>query len=77
MPYEIRAKGNRSEIIDWLEMNVGEFTSNTFYHAAKGMGWEISPYGVDHTKSLFEEPNQYVIKIWKKDKAFLTRLRWE
>lgn len=77
MPFEVKVQGKRTEIIDWLSMNVGKFTSNTHYYAAKGIGWEILPYGVDYGKSAFEEPTRYVIRLWDPDKAFLTRLRWE
>lgn len=79
MPYEVKVQGDRKEIIEWLNMNVGKcsFIANTFYYSAKGVGWEILPYGVDYGRSAFEVPEKYVIRIWDKDKAFLTRLRWE
>ena len=77
MPYEVRVMADRTELIQWLDLNVGKFTSNSHYYAAKGMGWEILPYGVDYGNSVFQEPKRYVIRVWDKDKAFLTRLRWE
>lgn len=77
MPYEVRVMADRTELIQWLEINVGKFTANTHFYAAKGVGWEILPYGVDYGRSAFEEPKRFMIRIWDVDKAFLTRLRWE
>lgn len=76
MPYDVHVMGKRDDIIKWLDMNVGKFTSNTHYWAAKGVGWEMLPFGMTDA-SIFVEPKKYVIRLWDKDNAFLTRLRWE
>jgi hypothetical protein len=75
MPYDIRARGKRKDIIDWLDSNIGKFGHDKSYWSAKGMGWELLPLGGDF--SIFTEPGIFIIRIWDKDKAFLTRLRWE
>ncbi len=75
MPYDIRAFGERRDILAWLEINVGKFGHDKSYWSAKGVGWELIPLGVDF--SIFEEPNKFIIRVWDKDKAFLAKLRWE
>jgi hypothetical protein len=76
MPYDIKAMGKRKDIIDWLEINVGKFGPDTNYWTAKGVGWELLPIG-GNFNSIFEDSNKFIIRVWDKDLAFLTRLRWE
>lgn len=76
MPYDIKATGGRFEIIEWLKTNVGEYSSGKHLYSATGMGWELLPLGIDYNRKFFNEPTQWCIRIWDKDKAFLARLRW-
>jgi hypothetical protein len=76
MPYEVNITGKRAEIITWLSEYVGKFHKNDHFWSARGEGWELLPYGADPISSTLE-PKKYIVRIWDKDKAFLTRLRWE
>jgi hypothetical protein len=77
MPYEVKARGGRQEIISWLENNVGKFKINNHFWSAYGDGWELLPLGTDYNNSIFAEPTLYIIRIWNKDMALLAKLRWE
>lgn len=77
MPYEIKAVAEFSELQQWLIDNVGSIKTTTPYWCCYGKGWEMMPHGRDSSASIFDPPKQFIIRVWDKELAFITKLRWE
>lgn len=68
MPYEIHAKGNFSEITEWLWVNVGKPVEFLAAPTATN-NWQIVPIGLNN--------NVWLIRLWDHNKVLLCKLRWE
>lgn len=75
MPYEVKTNGFYSEVVEWLQENVGDLLWSRPIVEWRGRGWTMN-----HLGSLINDSNdgnyRYLIRIDDVKLATVCALRW-
>lgn len=70
MPYEVRTNAFYSDVIEWLQENVGDLLWSRPIVEWKGRGWTMNSIG------SLESNHRYLIRIEDAELAVMCALRW-
>jgi hypothetical protein len=74
MPYEVRTNAFHSDVVEWLQENVGDLLWSRPIVEWKGKGWTMN-----HLGSLITDSNngyRYLIRIDDVELSVMCALRW-
>lgn len=74
MPYEVRTNAFHSDVVEWLQENVGDLLWSRPIMEWKGRGWTMNSLG---TLVVKDNPGyRYLIRIDDAELAVVCALRW-
>lgn len=73
MPYEIRTNAFYSDVIEWLQENVGDLLWHRAIVEWRGRGWTVNNIGLNLGNGVKCE---YLIRVDDPKLAVLAMLRW-
>lgn len=75
MPYEVRTNAFHSDVVEWLQENVGDLLWSRPIVEWRGLGWTMNSMG-SITNSRDGQGYGYLIRIDDAELAVVCALRW-
>ena len=79
MPYEVKTNGFHSEVVEWLQENVGDLLWSRPIIEWRGRGWTMNHMGPpfnDTSQPYSNGGYRYLVRIDDAEIAVMCALRW-
>lgn len=74
MPYEVRTNAFYSDVVEWLQENVGDLLWSRPIIEWRGHGWTMNHFG--SLENAYTQGYRYLIRIDDAKLAVMCALRW-